>query len=107
MGADQTTITSCAYSWYCVSERGKSASWGLDKGRPRRKWGRSPDPSENRPHAGLESHMSFIWTAQGGYRRVRYRDEADFEAAVLQVQADLFGPDRVYLDIKKRIGVRG
>jgi hypothetical protein len=51
--------------------------------------------------------MSFIWTAQGGYRRVRYRDEADFEAAVLQVQADLFGPDRVYLDIKKRIGVRG
>lgn len=51
--------------------------------------------------------MSLIWTAGGPYRRVSYGSEADLEAAILEVQAELFGPDRIYLDIKKKIGAKG
>ncbi len=51
--------------------------------------------------------MSLIWTKNGAYRRVGYDNEPDLEAAILQVQTDLFGPDRIYLDIKKKIGAKG
>jgi hypothetical protein len=51
--------------------------------------------------------MTFIWTPQGGYRAVPYQNEADFETAVTQIRSELFGPDRIYLDVKKKIGVRG
>lgn len=50
--------------------------------------------------------MSLIWTAGGPYRRVSYGSEADLEAAILEVQAELFGPDRIYLDFKKKIGCK-
>lgn len=51
--------------------------------------------------------MSVIWTRNGPYRRVPYEDESDLERAILDVQADLFGPNRIYLDVKKKIGRKG
>ena len=51
--------------------------------------------------------MSMIWTPHGPYRRAEYDGEADLEKAILTVQADLFGPTRIYLPIKKKIGGKG
>lgn len=51
--------------------------------------------------------MSLIWTKDGAYHRVEYESESDLEAAILQVQTELFGPDRIYLDVKKKIGAKG
>ncbi len=48
-----------------------------------------------------------IWTSDGIYRRVDYASEADLESAILEVQYQLFGTSRIYLDIKRRIGPRG
>lgn len=48
--------------------------------------------------------MSVIRTPTGIYQSVSYKNEADLESAILSVQADLFGKDRLYLDIKKKIG---
>ena len=36
-----------------------------------------------------------------------FKDEADFEASVINVQEKLFGDNRVYLDFKKKIGKQG
>ena len=51
--------------------------------------------------------MSRLWTKAGPYRAAAYRSEADLEAAILLVAKDLFGPNRFYLDIKKKIGAKG
>jgi hypothetical protein len=51
--------------------------------------------------------MPVIWTPNGTYSIVNYRSEADLENAIIQVQADLFGSKRIYLDIKKKIGKKG
>jgi len=51
--------------------------------------------------------MSLIWTTGGSYRRVGYSSESELESAILEVQAQLFGPDRIYLNIKKKIGAKG
>lgn len=51
--------------------------------------------------------MSVIWAKQCAYHRVPYESEADLEAAILQVQHQLFGPDRIYIDVKKKIGSKG
>lgn len=51
--------------------------------------------------------MSVIWTPHGTYSIVNYRSEADLESAIIQVQTDLFGSNRIYLDIKKKIGKKG
>lgn len=51
--------------------------------------------------------MSVIWTNGGVYRQVEYKSEADLESAILEVQGELFGPDRIYLDSKKKIGAKG
>ncbi len=51
--------------------------------------------------------MSFIWTKTGVYRRKGYASEADLETAILQVQTELFGTKRIYLDVKKKIGIKG
>lgn len=48
--------------------------------------------------------MTLIWTSSGIYRRKRYANEQDLEAAIQQVQADLFGPNRIYLDVKREAG---
>lgn len=48
--------------------------------------------------------MTLIWTKEGPYRRVGYESEADLEAAIWEVQDDLFGKNRIYLPVKKKIG---
>lgn len=50
--------------------------------------------------------MSVIWTPNGAYSLVSYDSESDLEDAILAVQSELFGSNRVYLDIKKKIGNR-
>ena len=51
--------------------------------------------------------MSIIWTSGDLYRKTDYNSEADLEQAILQVQGELFGPNRVYLPVKKLIGKGG
>ena len=51
--------------------------------------------------------MPVIWTDNAHYRLVEYENEADLETAIIQVQGSLFGQDRYYLDIKKKIGAKG
>ena len=51
--------------------------------------------------------MSLIWTQKGDFRKAIYESEADLEAAILQVQHELFGPNRIYLPVKKKIGAKG
>lgn len=51
--------------------------------------------------------MSMIWTSTGPYRRTNYASEADLEKAILKVQAELFGPNRIYLPVKAKIGAKG
>src|SRR6266566_7322683 len=51
--------------------------------------------------------MTLVWTKNSKYRRVSYQNEADLEAAILDVQVDLFGTNRIYLDVKKKIGSKG
>jgi hypothetical protein len=48
-----------------------------------------------------------IWTASGRFEPESFDSEADLESAVLQVQADLFGPERIYLPVKRKIGAKG
>lgn len=51
--------------------------------------------------------MDVIWTKNGVYRRVGYASELDLESAIREVQDDLFGATRVYLDVKRKIGAKG
>jgi hypothetical protein len=51
--------------------------------------------------------VSLIWTKNGAHRRVAYDSEADLEKAILEVQAELFGSNRAYLNVKKKIGIKG
>jgi hypothetical protein len=51
--------------------------------------------------------VTVIWTQHGIYRRCGYSSEADLEAAIKQVQVELFGRSRIYLDVKKKIGSKG
>ena len=48
-----------------------------------------------------------IWATEGSYRSAAYENEADLEDAIIQVQKDLFGTNRHYLDVKKKIGAKG
>jgi len=48
--------------------------------------------------------MSTFWTKSGLFRRTGYQSESDLEAAIIKVQTELFGSNRIYLDVKKKIG---
>ena len=50
--------------------------------------------------------MSCIWTKTGPFTAVPFESEADLESSILQVRKELFGPNRLYLDVKKRIGAK-
>ncbi len=45
-----------------------------------------------------------LWTPNGIYEWAPFEKEADLEGAINEVSAYLFGPKRVYLDVKKKIG---
>ncbi|MBN2579585.1 MAG: hypothetical protein JXB10_11395 [Pirellulales bacterium] len=51
--------------------------------------------------------MGLIWTQNGPYHQATYQSKADLESAILQVQQLLFGANRIYLPIKKKIGSKG
>jgi hypothetical protein len=51
--------------------------------------------------------MSLILTPTGSYERVDFEKESDLENAILKVQKHLFGRERVYLNVKKKIGLKG
>lgn len=48
-----------------------------------------------------------LWTSDKKYQPYPFAKEADLEKAILQVEAELFGPRRIYLDVKKKIGAAG
>lgn len=48
--------------------------------------------------------MSMIWTPTGCYDGIEFESESELEAAIAAVAKDLFGPGRIYLDVKKKIG---
>jgi hypothetical protein len=51
--------------------------------------------------------MTMIWTEDEKYKRAEYESEKDLEGAILTVKDDFLGGDRIYLDVKKKIGKRG
>ena len=51
--------------------------------------------------------MTELWVNAGSYRLAEYKNEADLEKVILELRESLFGPDRIYLDIKRKIGRRG
>jgi hypothetical protein len=51
--------------------------------------------------------MQVIWTKNSIFSRSNYASEADLETAILQVKSGLFGRNRIYLDVKKKIGLKG
>jgi hypothetical protein len=45
-----------------------------------------------------------LWTSTGPYRKQPFDKEVDLERAIKEVSTELFGPSRIYLDVKKKIG---
>lgn len=50
---------------------------------------------------------SVIWMSGETYYLAEYVSENDLEKAILDVRSELFGTNRIYLDVKKRIGLKG
>ncbi len=48
-----------------------------------------------------------LWTPNRIYENEPFELENDLESAILEVRKDLFGEERIYLDIKKKIGSKG
>lgn len=48
-----------------------------------------------------------FWTTKDHYLNHPFETEAQLEAAIAEVSATLFGPNRIYLDVKKLIGGKG
>ena len=47
-----------------------------------------------------------LWTVGGPFRKRPFDKEADLEKAIKEVSPQLFGPNRIYLDVKKKIGTK-
>lgn len=48
-----------------------------------------------------------IWSPSTCYEPEPYEFESDLEAAIIEVAEWLFGPTRVYLDVKRKVGTKG
>lgn len=48
-----------------------------------------------------------LWTSDERYATEPFEREADLETSIIEVQKEMFGKDRIYLDTKKKIGGRG
>ncbi|MBZ5493552.1 MAG: hypothetical protein LAO76_21760 [Acidobacteriia bacterium] len=48
-----------------------------------------------------------LWTQDKTFHSVSYASEADLGKMILELRARVFGPRRIYLDVKKKIGVEG
>ncbi len=51
--------------------------------------------------------MTLLWTLGDTYRQVEYQSEQELESSIQQVKTELFGRGRLYLDVKKKIGMPG
>jgi hypothetical protein len=51
--------------------------------------------------------MQHFWSKSGKYIAFPYANEAELESAVVKLQVELFGLNRIYLDVKKKIGSKG
>ncbi len=51
--------------------------------------------------------MTKIVTAWGIYRLVRMESEDEFERAIVEHCREIFGPRRIYIDCKRRVGQKG
>src|SRR2546421_1754967 len=51
--------------------------------------------------------MEVILTDNGVFHRSQFESEAALEKAIFEIQAELFGKNRMYLDVKKKIGIKG
>jgi len=48
-----------------------------------------------------------FWTPQDQCPNDPFENESQLESAIAEVSATLFGPNRIYLDVKKLIGGKG
>jgi hypothetical protein len=48
--------------------------------------------------------MSMIWRMGETFHLAEYASEADLESAIGEIASELFGPKRIYLNVKKKIG---
>ncbi len=48
-----------------------------------------------------------LWSKEARYHLEPFEKEADLESAIREVSPVLFGPDRIYLEVKKLIGTKG
>lgn len=53
------------------------------------------------------TRMAVVWTSTGTFRAEAFKSEADLESSIFEIRAELFGRNRIYLDIKKKIGAKG
>jgi hypothetical protein len=51
--------------------------------------------------------MSVIYLNGEIFRKDTYESEAELERAIIGVQKELFGDTRIYLDVKRKIGIKG
>ena len=51
--------------------------------------------------------MTRLWTSESVYSALEYQSENELESAIQLVKGQLFGSDRIYLDVKKKIGAKG
>jgi hypothetical protein len=51
--------------------------------------------------------MAVVWSKADIFHPEGFKSEADLEASIFEIRRELFGPARVYLDIKKKIGLKG
>ncbi len=51
--------------------------------------------------------LGVLWSREASYYQEPFEKEADLEAAIREVAPVLFGPDRIYLEVKKLIGEKG
>ncbi len=66
------------------------------------------DPHFSTCYPQLESKfLSSLWTEGSSFRAANFKNEADLEKAILRVKENLFGSNRIYLDVKKKIGRKG
>lgn len=48
-----------------------------------------------------------LWTPSDIYYEEPFEYEVDLEEAIHAISADLFGSDRIYIEVKKKIGAKG
>jgi hypothetical protein len=48
-----------------------------------------------------------LWTPQNHFNPFPFEKEKDLECAIAEAKKDLFGENRIYLEVKKLIGDKG